>query len=198
MEEDYLDVVIPMMYLSPTWDHLLEPNLESVLSIETNARVAPGLGVYLHDDPNLTVSQLKRVFNHGADGVTLYAYSAFFRSGQLGIDRQNAVKAYLDTVDAAHRGDFDFDGDVDGDDFILWQIGFGDFPHGGALRSQGDGDGDGDVDGDDFLIWQDGFSSGAGSAAATTVPEPTTAVLAVCALFARLVVNQRRTRPSHS
>ncbi len=60
--------------------------------------------------------------------------------------------------------DFDLDGDVDGDDFLLWQVGFGGSQSGHGF---GDSDYDGDVDGDDFLNWQTQFGTGGGSASAT-------------------------------
>ena len=66
------------------------------------------------------------------------------------------------------------DGDVDGDDFLAWQTGFG--IHAGAQKSDGDYDNDGDVDGDDFLGWQAEFSSGGGPISGT-VPEPAAALL---------------------
>lgn len=47
-------------------------------------------------------------------------------------------------------GDFDADGDVDGDDLGRWRSSFG-------VNNQADADGDGDSDGDDFLLWQRGF-----------------------------------------
>jgi hypothetical protein len=65
--------------------------------------------------------------------------------------------------------DFDFDGDVDGDDFLIWQASFG-------VDIGGDADFDGDTDGDDFLTWQAQFGSGNG-AASTAVPESTSAFL---------------------
>lgn len=71
-------------------------------------------------------------------------------------------------------GDFDLDGDADGDDFLLWQQGGSPEPltqwdlndweidYGTApmpvLSQDGDFDEDGDVDGDDFLVWQQGGS----------------------------------------
>jgi hypothetical protein len=76
--------------------------------------------------------------------------------------------------------DFDGDGDVDGDDFLLWQGGFG--TPSGALKEDGDADDDGDVDGDDFLVWQSEFGSGEGAGSAA-VPEPAAiALLVACAL----------------
>lgn len=76
--------------------------------------------------------------------------------------------------------DFDLDGDVDGDDFLAWQSGFG--LQSGACRLDGDADSDGDVDGDDFLIWQTEFGSGDGSASGA-VPEPTAFVLLIVVLI---------------
>jgi hypothetical protein len=77
------------------------------------------------------------------------------------------------------RADFDADGDVDGDDFLRCQTGFG--IHTGAQKSDGDYDNDGDVDGDDFLGWQSEFGSG-GNAAAVAVPEPSSILLLLAAL----------------
>ena len=69
-------------------------------------------------------------------------------------------------------GDIDGDGDVDGDDFLLWQNGF---PISvGAALLDGDTDGDGDVDGDDFLTWQNSFPY---PAVLSAVPEPNSLVL---------------------
>ena len=67
--------------------------------------------------------------------------------------------------------DFDHDGDVDGQDFLIWQSGFGTVS--GATKSDGDADGDGDVDGSDFLIWQAEFGSTTGGGAATATAPST-------------------------
>jgi poly(beta-D-mannuronate) lyase len=67
--------------------------------------------------------------------------------------------------------DFDEDGDVDYDDLVAWQSGWGLAT--GAARSQGDADGNGAVDGRDFAIWQQQFLAGSSAAqAASQVPEP--------------------------
>ena len=61
------------------------------------------------------------------------------------------------TIVVLQPGDVDGDGDVDFDDFLGLQIGFG--TTSGAARSDGDLDGDGDVDFDDFLILQINFGA---------------------------------------
>ena len=91
-------------------------------------------------------------------------------------------------------GDFDEDGDVDGDDFLAWQGGFG--TNIGATHMDGDADTDGDVDGDDFLLWQSQFgfslSPGRGSASTFPVPEPNGFTLLSLALV--LVAARRSTK----
>ena len=91
----------------------------------------------------------------------------------------------LEPITNGPEADFDKDGDVDGDDFLIWQTGFGTAT--GATSNTGDADGDGDVDGDDFLVWQTQFNqfpgTGGGSSA---VPEPSAAVLLTFALGALL------------
>ena len=56
------------------------------------------------------------------------------------------------TLLTALPGDFDIDGDVDGNDFFRWQKNFSTLD-GTASLSNGDANGNGNVDGDDFLIW---------------------------------------------
>ena len=78
----------------------------------------------------------------------------------------------------ANVADFNGDGVVDEGDLVLWQSGYG--MTGNATKSDGDSDGDKDVDGNDFLAWQRQYGNGSGnsSAAATSVPEPSTLGLA--------------------
>ena len=97
--------------------------------------------------------------------------------------------AIVAEIPPGFEADFDGDGDVDGDDFLAWQTGFG--TPSGAMKSQGDYDNDGDVDGDDFLGWQDEFGSPAAGNGSGAVPEPSS--LALLAAGAGALAFRRRT-----
>jgi len=81
------------------------------------------------------------------------------------------------TLATYYAADFDEDGDVDADDLVLWDAGYG--LAGGAVHMDGDANGDMKVDGGDFLIWQLQLGLDIGGLGAASVPEPTTAALAV-------------------
>ena len=81
-------------------------------------------------------------------------------------------------------GDFDLDNDVDDDDLAIWTSNYKTGTHYG----QGDFDLDGDVDGMDFLRLQTAYTEYAAMvAAATAVPEPSSAVLLLVASLGGLV-----------
>ncbi len=87
--------------------------------------------------------------------------------------------------------DFDGDGDVDGSDFLTWQLGANTLL--GASRANGDADGDGDVDSVDFAVLSAALHGGPVSlpSFALAVPEPATWVAAAVGLLL-LVMMQRR------
>lgn len=88
----------------------------------------------------------------------------------------NTIVAFvLSSVDSA---DFDHDGDVDGDDFLLWQRGFGKTV--GANHSEGDADRDGDVDSDDLEIWKNNYPK---NSQLFSLPEPHTFVSTLFTAF---------------
>lgn len=74
---------------------------------------------------------------------------------------------------------------MDGDDLVNWESGFG--MSGSATHADGDADQDMDTDGFDFLVWQLQFglqaSSITASASPFSVPEPSTLLLLVAAVF---------------
>jgi hypothetical protein len=68
----------------------------------------------------------------------------------------------------AFAGDFDGDGDVDGNDLLVWQRGLGTPPL-VAGASHGDADGDRDVDGADLGLWSGNYGQGGGELAAAAL-----------------------------
>ena len=63
-----------------------------------------------------------------------------------GYNASGILEAFLvrldDPISGTSKADFDADGDVDGDDFLLWQASY-------VTDTGGDADRDGDTDGDD-------------------------------------------------
>lgn len=99
LEQDLLDIAMPMIYLRESNSNLLQPNLLNTLNISTNTRVAPGLGVYLHDNANggvdETISQLSQLHSLGAQGATFFSYGSFFND-PLGSARRTVIDEFYD------------------------------------------------------------------------------------------------------
>lgn len=90
------------------------------------------------------------------------------------------------------EGDYDFDLDTDGADFLLWQVHYR-----STTQAESDGNGNGIVDSADLTIWRNDFGTAAGLAgiaAANTVPEPGTWLLAVLLCSLCYVGASRRSR----
>ena len=88
------------------------------------------------------------------------------------------------------NADFNGDGQVDGADFLVWQRGNG----GPGGPTQGDANGDSVVNGGDLAIWQSNFGGTGAAAAASAVPEPASATLAILSIGVLLAANSRRRR----
>jgi uncharacterized lipoprotein YddW (UPF0748 family) len=91
IEEELLDVAMPMIYLSALNDHIyFDANLNNTLNIldysGSSTRVAPTLASYLHMNPSrgggvaLTISEMERAHAFGAHGVGYYDYTAYFNA----------------------------------------------------------------------------------------------------------------------
>jgi uncharacterized lipoprotein YddW (UPF0748 family) len=101
LENDLLDIVMPMIYLDDSNDHLFNPNLQNSLNVPSNSRVVPIIGTYLHTatggGPELTVSQLQRANQFGADGAAFYGYGALFTDA-LAAERRAAITAFYESL----------------------------------------------------------------------------------------------------
>jgi len=76
----------------------------------------------------------------------------------------NTTQLYTTGVlSVGYRGDFDFDGDVDGRDFLIWQ-------RGGSPTA---------LNASDLADWQGNYGVGTVTAEATAVPEPCAGILAL-------------------
>jgi len=125
----------------------------------------------------------------GLFGGTVYRLAQGDQNNVSGIAVGGAANfdisaAGIEFTFAVTPGDADFDGTVDGTDFLIWQRNAGS----SGDWSNGDFDGNGDVNGDDLTILEANF--GTGTLAATIVPEPTTCTLALAALC--LAMSRRR------
>jgi hypothetical protein len=82
---------------------------------------------------------------------------------------------------AEFGADFDEDGDVDGDDLLVWQT---NYTMAGASHTDGDANDDGRVNGRDFLIWQKQYTGSGPLMTASVVPEPGVILLLLPGVFA--------------
>ncbi len=122
----------------------------------------------------------------------LVFHSAIDRLVPIAIEGKTADGWYrLATTATAMRGDFNEDGQIDGSDYLLWQINSG--TSSGAKHTDGDANADGSVDQHDLQIWQNEFGTTIGATSqSTTIPEPSTILLATGALL--MVGQQSRSR----
>ncbi|QDT71384.1 hypothetical protein [Lacipirellula limnantheis] len=89
-------------------------------------------------------------------------------------DISQVISYTLAQPPAGTPGDFDADNDVDGEDFLIWQRGFG-----------------GAYDANDLADWKAHFGGAATASLAASVPEPTAAALVAIACAAMAHVRRR-------
>ena len=84
------------------------------------------------------------------------------------------------------EGDYDFDGNVDGDDFQVWQQSLG-----STTEAEADGNGNGVVDAADLAIWQTGFGTPVSTSSIMAIPEPGSFGLAMLGAFHAIGILRR-------
>jgi len=136
-------------------------------------RTIASLDFFAGSDDN--EGQLSGLNDHGQ-----LLFEATFTDGDSGLFLFNPLEA-----------DFDFNGQVDSADLLVWETGFG--ASSGASQMQGDSDSDQDVDGADFLTWQRQFGIGVPPAlAAGAIPEPATWLLLSTGIVGGCLASRRR------
>ncbi len=85
------------------------------------------------------------------------------------------------------EGDYNFDGKVDAADLTVWKTDLG-----SKVKAEADGNGNGVVDGADLLIWQRTRGQNFAAPAASGVPEPESAALALLATGAFGAMRRRQ------
>jgi len=104
--------------------------------------------------------------------------AAVERNGELYLALEGG--AYFAQVQWAAPADGNRDRVVDGADYTIWADNY--LQSTNVSFATGDYSGDGKVDGADYTIWADNFNpTGAQTLAAAAVPEPASAILALCA-----------------
>ena len=100
-----------------------------------------------------------------------------------------------EALSSGQAGDFDSDGDVDGQDFLVWQRTFG-----STTDLSADGNQDGVVDAADFTVWRDNFGSASSMTANVAVPEPAAIFLAsvACGMLTMRPTLRRRFLPNNA
>ncbi len=117
----------------------------------------------------------------GLNDLGNVAFQTTFTNGDSGIFLFNPRDA-----------DFDFNGQVDTDDYLIWDAGFG--ANSGANQMLGDADNDQDIDGLDFLILQREFGTGVPSPPlSVAIPEPNSLLLlSIGLLGSRLALRRQK------
>jgi uncharacterized lipoprotein YddW (UPF0748 family) len=102
LQQDLLDVAMPMIYLDKGNDATyFNANLKNTLNIANNARVSPTVASYLHTDPArgggaaLTLGEIQRAYEFGADGVGFYDYPAY-ATKYTAVERER-IRSFLDS-----------------------------------------------------------------------------------------------------
>ena len=159
--------------------------------ISASGAVVTGVGVGSRDlIASGTYSGADPAFGSAGSSTTkgLFLTSATAGGGNA-VDPSAGVTLTASSVGGIF-GDFEPDGDVDITDFGLFADAFGSVTGDGNYDVRADEEPDGDVDITDFGKFADNFGTGT-SSAASSVPEPTSAAIAMIAL-ASLGLTRRR------
>jgi subtilisin family serine protease len=117
------------------------------------------------------VAQVYARFRYGEHSIAASSIETPFGEANLGeVEDYQLDVAIPVSQTASLPADADSDGDVDGNDFLLWQRNVGMAT--GATRSHGNANGDGQVNGSDLLWWKGSFGDTLADVAQAVVTAP--------------------------
>jgi extracellular elastinolytic metalloproteinase len=172
------------------------PNAGNVLAFKMNLvamDILPeeGFGILQARDALFTADQMLTGGENLVEMWRVFARRGWGYSAE--IVGNGAVEAFdlPPNLPGYQAGDFDVDGDVDGNDYLEWQRNFG-----SRTSFWADANLNGIVDAADYVIWRKHFGEGGSAVASNTaVPEPTTTFLLAIA-GACFFLRRERRRPA--
>lgn len=144
---------------------------------------------------NSFTAEVAREFATPGDGL-LTNFNLYYLGLQTDMDA-GLVDMEIESIRvllSGRAGDYDQDGDVDGDDFVVWQRTLGSPV---AAGSGADGDNSGTIDAGDLAVWRTNFGATGAGGAANAVPEPAAAGLAMVAIGLAMHAPRSRQRRRH-
>jgi hypothetical protein len=123
-----------------------------------------------------------RVINHVGDGSLLDLVRKDLHK------LQQSIEWTVDfTAANAMPGDYNSNGVVDANDYLVWRTNFG-----STINLSADGDGNGRVDTSDYTIWRDNLPTMPAGTVAATTPEPTALLQLLAVVVAATGLRSRR------
>ncbi|MCH7751506.1 MAG: hypothetical protein IH898_05055, partial [Planctomycetes bacterium] len=202
----YYEIVIPDGSIALdfsvilTWNVDINPsfNTEDLTDLSlTLTNVTDPNSPVVEDQSDSEVDNVEHIYigeGQAVEYLTPGIYTLEVSSGDItqdyGIAWRTSTLFGDDPNNLTPSADFDEDGDVDGSDFLTWQLGLGTLL--GASHGDGDADGDGDVDDNDLAIFEANYGSSALVASVVGVPEPGAMAMAAIVVLMCLLSHRQK------
>jgi hypothetical protein len=188
------NATIESLSIAATWHRKFDVDTEGTSAIFDPLLANIDLRLYEVDDLSLvsvidssvsTVDNVEHIYREGLAGGR-YAIEV------VSDKKWDFALAWHTILEPTAPGDANYDGLVDGLDYLIWAEHYGES---GATASDGDFDGNGTIDGHDLLVWGGYFGEGGEAipgAGGTAIPEPSSALLALLGSLAFALTGRRR------
>ena len=105
LQQDLLDMAMPMVYLSASNNYLMDGFLDDIFATPTNTKVSIGLGSYLHTASGggveETIAEMNQVYNDGrASSLSFYGYGSVLDGSSISSQRRDAIINWYNALDA--------------------------------------------------------------------------------------------------